>query len=163
MFSTEIILAGLVLLIAAYGLVLGPQKVRTLAISAYVGIVLATQLAVPAVNWLSKQSFSWAGQISPEYAGLLLLALPAVLLELGRHHPGSRSHVRHGLVATLILSALAGLLFVASGLALLSPDHLQSILDNSNIATMIYSLRLVWVGIVPLAVIVEAFIKPIKH
>ncbi len=153
----SIIIIGLICLIATYGLLLGPERVRTLAISAYVGIVMASELSSFVIKALSERVHGSA-QI---YLKLGLLVLPIILLELGHHIKGHhRTHFKHGLIATLALSVLTALLLVSSGMKLLPPKQLHAALDSSFLTIWIYNWRLLWIGLVPLAVIAEAFIRP---
>src|SRR4051794_12218268 len=98
--TPDIIIIGIMGLIAAYGILLGPEKIRTLAISAYVGIVLATQLGNSAAKLV--QGSGTTHTVSGTIIKLGLLILPVALLELGRRHKGGRHGFHHGLVATLI-------------------------------------------------------------
>ncbi len=156
--TPDIIIIGIMGLIAAYGILLGPEKIRTLAISAYVGIVLATQLGNTAAKAI--QGSHSANSTNGTIIKLVLLILPVLLLELGRRHKGGRHGFHHGLIATLILAGLTGLLLVSSGLHLLTASEFKAIKGDSFLAAQVYSLHLWWVALVPLAVIAEAFIRP---
>jgi len=144
--------AGLVVL---YGFFAGHAKVRNLALSTYVGIVLASQFGTSLHTYLSHGHNSGFG------VGTIRLALfvaPIVLLEFSRRHHARGGH--RGLVVSIIMSILSAGLIIGMGLAQLDATTLKHITDGSIIAFEIYSYRLWLVALIPLLIIIEAFIGP---
>ncbi len=158
--STEVAILSLFFCIIIYGLLLGQNKVKTLALSVYVGIVLSEELG-PAVHGVIG-NYQLAGvHFTLGVTRMVLFILPLILLEVGRRNHGRGG--QRGMWMTLILCVLTSALIVASGLNLLEPDTLKKVLDNSTLAKSIYELRLWWLAAVPLAVIGESLIKPKKE
>lgn len=153
-FTPDLVIIAVIAVLVAYGLLLGQNKLKTLALSAYVGIVIATEVG-PVVAQLVPSSSGW---LSANVVRLGLFALPLVLLELGRRSHSRREH--GGMIMTLVLGVLTALLVTASGLALLDDQARAGILGSSWLATTILGLRLWWIGLVPLAVIGESFVRP---
>jgi hypothetical protein len=154
--TPDVIVIVMIFLLAIYGVVLGQNKIKTLALSVYVGIVVATELGGVASDFLVKQPA--ASSITPGLINLVLFGLPILILEFGRkQHSRGKSH--GGMVMTLVLSVLTSALIVSSGMHLISGGTLRSLLDSSIIASSIYRFRLVWIAAVPLAVLGESFIR----
>jgi hypothetical protein len=66
-------------------------------------------------------------------------------------------------VITTLLSVLTSLLIVSSVLQQLDPVTQGHITSDSNLAAIIYNLRLWWLGLVPIAIAAVAFIRPKHH
>ena len=147
-----LVFVGLIL----YGLVLGPNKVKTLALSVYVGIVIATELGAAAANLLISHHLG--GRLSPGTVRLGLFALPLLILEFGRKQHGKRGH--SGMIVTLVLCVLTAALIVSAGLQLLGPDSVNRIIGQSTLGMWVYRLRLWWIVAVPLVVVGESLVRP---
>ncbi len=152
--SIDIIILGVVALVVVYGVLLGHNKLKTFALSVYVGLVLAETLGQSAADAVGGRYGLGANAVK-----LVLFIAPLVLLEIGRKDH-SRRRARTGMIMTLVLCVLTAMLLVSAGMSLLDPDSLGRTLGNSSLATQIYHLRVWWIGLVPLAIIGENFIKP---
>jgi len=156
-YTPDIIILIILGTLIAYGILLGRNKVKTLALSVYVGIVISSELGGRIADFLNKQHGSHYPVNAVE---LTLFVLPLIILELGRHEPHHRGGHRGGLAMTMVLVLLTAALIVSSGLKLLDQNTLHHILVNSALANAIFTLRLWWIGLVPIAVIGENFIRP---
>jgi sugar phosphate permease len=154
--SVDSLILLTVVLIIIGGVMLGQQKVKTFALSIYVGIVLADQLGQPLYDFVKSSSLGAA--IGLGNLKLILLGAPIVGLELG--HNKDHAGRRRGMVLTMILSVLTAALLIATVLSLLDPGGRQSVLNSSTLATLFYQLRLWWLGLVPVVVVFESFMSP---
>lgn len=154
-FTPDIVIIVVIFVLIIYGLLLGREKIKTLALSVYVGMVAGEELAGPLVDLAVKRSMD----LTEDVIKLSLFALPLVILEIGRRQHAKSSR-KGGVIMTLVLCVLVAALAVSAGMALLSEDSRLKITSDSAIATAIYSLRLWWIAAVPLAVVAENFIRP---
>jgi uncharacterized membrane protein len=132
------------------GLFLGLEKIRIMALSIYVGLVLAGSLGDVAYD----QTISHGLNFTPGKVKLVLFTLPILLLSLAstkaRHKKGSP-------ILITVLSLLVGALIVSSVLFLMDGDMAAKILGDSTIATLLYKFRLVWLGAVPVIAVIASF------
>lgn len=152
--STNLVIVGIIGMTVLYGVMAGHSKVRNLAMSTYVGIVLAAQLGSGLQHLLAKNGHGLDGGI----VRLILFAAPIVLLEISRRHHGRGQHT--GMIVTVILSLLTAGLIIGMGLGQLTGSTLKHITDSSIIAFEIYTYRLWLVAILPVFIIAEAFVGP---
>jgi hypothetical protein len=146
--TTDLVIIAIIIALVAYGLLVGQNKLKTLALSVYVGIVLAGELGPIVARMVS---------LSEDSAKLILFIAPIVILEIGRKTKARGQHV--GPVMTLILGLATAGLAISSGLHLLGEDTRKDILSDSSLATLIYAARLWWIAGVPLAVVGESLLK----
>jgi L-cystine uptake protein TcyP (sodium:dicarboxylate symporter family) len=160
--TPDVIILVVLGVVIAYGLLLGRNKVKTLALSVYVGIVIASELGIRLHQLMVSHGWDMDGFINQNVVLISMLVLPLLLLEVGRreHHGRGGGHAGGGMLMTIILCILTAALAVSSGLQLLDPDTLKYVTDSSWLATAVHNLRLWWLGAAPLAVIAENFIKP---
>lgn len=156
--SIDAAIFGTIVALIIAGAVLGQSKVKTFALSVYVGLVLAGELGQPIFDFLNGRGMTFGGRMGVATVRLLLLIIPVVGLELG-HNKHQRGQ-RRGMVLTMILCLMTAALLVASALALLEPEPRQAILDQSTLASLFYGLRLWWIAAVPVVAIVESLVKP---
>ncbi|MBW3538249.1 hypothetical protein KY386_02025 [Candidatus Parcubacteria bacterium] len=156
-FSLDLVILGVMVLTVLVGVLLGSNKVKTFALSVYVGIVVATEFGTGLYGLLQKNNLDLGGRLTPGSLRLGLFVLPMIALEAGRRQHGRRE--RGGLAMTLVLSVLVAALVISSALQLLEPDSLRRVLDGSALAGPIHRFRLWWVAAVPVAVIGESFIR----
>lgn len=152
--TPDLTIVAIIGAVTAYGLLLGRNKVKTLALSVYVGIVLGSQLA-PGIQHLVTSKVPASGGWLP----LILFVLPLLLLELGRREHFGRGSRKGGMGMTLVLCVLVAALTISAGIEFISEAQRADILRTSSLAAGIYGLRLWWIGLVPLAVIGENFIR----
>jgi len=148
--SVDGIILAVVGLVVVYTLIAGYAALVRESISIYVGLVLAGNFGRP----LYEQITGGAGSkfsVSQTDVQMLLLIIPIVVLQFGRRHHHS-AH-RHNLVVTLISALLTALLLVSSALGQLSDLALTTTLEQSNLASWIYQFRLLWLALVPLAIV----------
>lgn len=161
--TPDVTIVAVLALMIVYGLVLGRNKVKTLALSIYVGLVVATELGAGFYQLLGSHHLDFGSRLSPSNARLTLFILPLLILELGRREHNGRGSGKGGMIMTIILCTLAAALAVSSGLTLLEPSSLKHILASSSLASIIFKFRLWWIGLVPLAVVGENFIRNKDH
>jgi hypothetical protein len=152
--STDILILLTIALVVMCGMLLGHNKVKTFALSVYVGIVLATQLGSTVHGFLISHGISL---MTIAQTRILLLIAPILILELGKTH--YRKGHRGSFILTLVLSVLVAALIISSILSLLEPDSLKNVLDQSSLAWPLYHFRLWWVAAVPVAVLIESFAR----
>lgn len=156
-----LLVIGLVLL---YSLLAGYGALVRESISVYVGLVLAASFGKPLYDYASRS----AGHNFPATQmeiQILLLVLPIVILQFAKLHIGHAGHHghKHNPVVTLVLAILTALLMISSVLTQFDPLTLNRTIENSNLASWIYDLKLAWLGAVPLAIAASAIIKPRRH
>ncbi|HSX14854.1 MAG TPA: hypothetical protein VLE72_03015 [Candidatus Saccharimonadales bacterium] len=152
-FSATLVIILIIAAVVVYGLMAGHAKVRNLAMSTYVGIVLASQLGSGIQDYLSKHGHD---NINIGAIRLALFIAPIVLLEVSRRHRSRGAHA--GMSVTVILAVLTAGLIISMGLGQLEGATLAHITDNSTLAFELYTYRLWLVAIVPIFIIAEAFI-----
>lgn len=157
--STDLIMGTIAGLVVVYGLLAGHAKVRTLALSTYVGIVLASELGDSVHNLLGHSSNHAASGLGLGVVRLALFATPIVLLEISRRSGHSRGGAHTGMLVTIILSILTAGLIISEGLAQLEGSVLTHITHSSSVAFELYRYHLWVVAIVPIFIIAEGFIK----
>lgn len=153
-FSTDILILLTIALVVMCGVLLGHNKVKTFALSVYVGIVLATQLGAVVFGFLASHNIHY---LTIAQTRMVLLAAPIIILELGKTH--YRKGHRGSFILTVMLSTLVAALIISSTLRLLEPDSLKNVLEGSALAWPLYNLRLWWVAAVPVAVLIESFAR----
>lgn len=151
--SANLVIITIIGLVVVYGLMAGHAKIRNLALSTYVGIVLANQLGSGLHNYLIKSHHSG---IDVGYLRLALFAAPIILLEFSRRKHIKSSHA--GMIVSVILSILTAGLIIGAGMSQLSAGMAKHITDSSIIAFEIYTYRLWLIAIVPVFIIAESFI-----
>ncbi len=157
--NTNTVMAIVLSLVLLYGLILGQSKLKTFALSAFVGLVMVLTFADGAFTLLHKFHFDLGGHLSLTVVKLALFVIPVLILEFG-HRDKSKNH--GGTTVTLILAVLTAALLISSVLTFLDSQQSSRIINESIIAHWIYALRLVWLVAVPIAVVGENFI-PAKH
>jgi hypothetical protein len=149
-------------LIFIYGVIAGYTALVRESISVYVGLVLANSFGAAAYRVIAPGADSHF-PVSQVEVRLLLLIAPILVLQLTRRHGHGAGRAKHNLVVTLLLAALTAMLVVSSVLSQLDPTSLASTLLNSNLASWIYQLRLLWLAAVPIAIAVGAIVHPRTH
>lgn len=162
-FTPDVTIIVVIFALVIYGLLLGRNKIKTLAMSVYVGYVIATELGLRLSEALSSRHLDLGGKLSPNVVVIGLFIAPLVILEFGRREHHGRGSRHGGMLMTMVLCVLTAALVISCGLKLISGDLQQHILADSNLAVAIYGLRLWWIGLVPLAVIGENFIPQKEH
>lgn len=147
--TTDLVIIAVIVALVAYGLLMGQNKVKTLALSVYVGIVLASELGPVVARMI--------GGLGEDSAKLILFIAPIVILEIGRKTSARGQHA--GPVMTLVLGLATAGLILSSGLHLLGEELRRDILGGSSLATLVYAARIWWIGGVPLAVVGESLVK----
>lgn len=154
-FSTNLIIFAVIGLVVVYALMAGHAKIRNLALSVYVGIVLASEFGNSLHKYLSHSHSSGFGVGAIR---LVLFIAPIILLEISRRHHARGGH--HGMIVSVIMGVLTAGLIIGMGIAQLEPNTIKHITDGSVIAFEIYTYRLWLVAIIPIFIIVEGFIGP---
>lgn len=153
--STDTAILAIIAFVVVLGLALKKDRLRHLALTVYMGLALAYELGTPLTGYINGHGQSFTlGTIK-----LALFVAPILLLAFGggkhgKHKAGQR------LIMTLITSVLLACLIVATALDLMDRSAASSLLGQSQIATILYSLRLVWLGTVPVSILLSLFIKP---
>ncbi|TAK89185.1 hypothetical protein EPO04_03755 [Patescibacteria group bacterium] len=148
-FSIDLFIILGTALVCLYGAMAGQGALIRETISVYVGIVLASTFAEPLYNYSQQQAGGNYG-VSKTIIGLLLLILPILILLLANRHHHIRRH--SSLIVTLILAVLAAMLLISSIIAQFDSAAVQTITNESNLASQINSFHLAWLGLVPLAI-----------
>ena len=152
-FSANLAIIIIIGLVVVYGLMAGHAKVRNLALSTYVGIVLANQLGSGLHNYILRNHH---GSVNVGLIRLALFIAPIVLLEFSRRHHVKAAHT--GMIVAIILSILTAGLIIGAGMSQLNASMLKHVTDGSIIAFEIYTYRLWLIAIVPVFIIGEAFV-----
>jgi hypothetical protein len=145
-----VIIGGIVFLILV-GLFASLERIRQLALSVYVGLVLASSLGVVVFTTLAPHGLNF----SLDRVKLILFILPILLLSITH---AKAKHKNSNTILTLILAVLVGALIVSSVFLLLGASG-TSLLQSSMLATVIYQLRLVWLAAVPAVAVVASMAK----
>lgn len=140
-------------MVLLYGLLLGHNKLKTLALSVFVGIVMVLTFSDSLFSVAQKANWTLGGKITLPVVKIILFALPVIALEFARKE-GKRGGKK--LTMTLILCVLTGALLVSSVFSFLDASAIKEITDRSFLAEWIYGLRLVWLAAVPLVVVAES-------
>lgn len=148
-FSIDLFIILGTALVCLYGAMAGQGALIRETISVYVGIVLAATFAEPLYKFSQQQAGGGFG-VSQTIIGLLLLVLPIVILLLANRHHHIRRH--SSLMITLILAVLASLLLISNVIAQFDSVAIQRITEESNLAYQIYTYKLAWLGLIPLAI-----------
>ncbi len=152
--SVDVVILGTFALVVLFGFALGQERLRSFALTIYVGLALAYELSGIVGDFVNGHGQSFA----PASIRLSLFVAPILFLAFGKHSK-SKKHQK-GLIITLVTSVLIACLIVASYMHLMDPKTTVEYLNNSQIATQLFNLRLVWLAAVPIAIIVGMFIKP---
>ena len=153
--STDTVLIAAFVFVVGLGLALGQDRLRYFALTVYTGLALAYQLGGSITGLVNGHGQSF----TPGTIKLALLVAPVLLLAFGKH---SKSKGSHSTIMTLITSVLLGCLVITSALNLMDPKPAANYLDSSQIAWPLYHLRLVWLGAVPVSILLGAIVKPKK-
>ncbi len=156
-FSTDIIIILGAALVIGYGMLRGQGALIREAISTYVGLVLAATFGEPLYDYLQQQAGGGYGA-TQSMVQMVLLVLPIIILQFASHSPHMRHRTSH--VITFILAVLTSMFLISSFLTQLSPSELKAVTDESNLATQIHRLHLIWLALVPAAIAVSAVFKP---
>ncbi len=160
--STDLLIVLTISLMLVYGFIGGAAKLSRVAISLYVGLVLAANFGptfhATAAHAVGHGPFG----LTMTMTNLLLLVIPVVILQFGGHHHGHVQHRSNGIVIA-VLALLTAMLAIASVITQFTGARLDDILMNSNLATQIYTLKLVWLAAVPFAIAALAIFKPMHH
>lgn len=148
--SVDLVIIATVVGLALFMLVLGHGKLRNLALSSYVGLVLALEFAAPLHRYV--------GSVGLGSLRLALYIAPILLLEFGRRHHNAGG--RQGFVLGLVLAVATAGLLTSGVLTQLDPGARESITGSSSLAYFIYKFRLVWLAAVPVLAMLEGFIRP---
>lgn len=159
-FNTNTVMAIVLSLVLLYGLLLGQQKLKTFALSAFVGLVMVLTFADGLMNLLHKSNINLGGHLSLSLIKLVLFVIPVIILEFGHKEKGKS---RGGITMTLILAVLTAALLISSVISFLASDTAQMVIHQSILADWIYTFRLVWLIAVPIAVVGENFIPSKSH
>lgn len=159
--STDALIIGATALVAVYGVIAGHGSLVREAISVYVGIVIATTFGHPLYEYI-QHSAGGGLVVNQTLVQMLLLVLPIVLLQFGHRAPHSSKH-GYSRIITFILAVLTAMLIVSSVIGQFDDVTRGHILDNSNLASQIYNLRIAWIGLVPLAIAASAVFRPKQH
>lgn len=154
-FTPDITILVVLFALIFYGLILGRNKIKTLAMSTYVGIVIASELGGRTADLLASKHLSG---LSNNVVQIVLFVAPLLILEFGRREHHGRGSKHGGMTMTLVLAVLTAALIISSGLHLLDSETRTTILRQSSLATAISGLRGWWIALVPLAVVGENFI-----
>ncbi len=153
--SVDLVIFATLAVVVLLGLALGQERLRTFVLTVYLGLVLAYELGGAVAGFVNGHGQSF----TPGTIRLILFVAPVLLLAFGRH---AKSHGKRSIVMALITSVLLGCLIITSALHLMDPKTSAMYLDSSQIATPLYNLRLVWLGVVPVAVLLGMIVKPKK-
>lgn len=148
-FSIDLFIILGTALVCLYGAMAGQGALIRETISVYVGIVLASTFAEPLYSYSQKQAGGGFG-VSQTIIGLLLLILPILILLVASRHHHIRRHT--SLIITFIIAILAAMLLISNIIAQFDPVAIQRITEESNLAYQIYTYKLAWLGLVPLAI-----------
>ena len=135
---------------AVYGLVAGKHRLRTLILSVYVGIVLATQLAAVVVSATHQQV---------DIVTLGLFLAPIVVFGFSGGGHGAKHHSQGSVIANLLVGLATGALIAASALKLLPPSEAARIAGDSFIGTELMMFQLWLIGLLPLAALMFGLMK----
>ena len=129
-----------------YGAMAGKHRLRTLILSIYVGIVLATQFPAIIAHTIHQPL---------DLITLVLFFLPIILFGLG-----SGGHEHGGeLVPNLIVGLATGGLIAASALSVLPPSEAKSLTDDSLVASLLLQYQLWLLALLPIAALFFGFMK----
>ncbi|HSX41483.1 MAG TPA: hypothetical protein VLF21_02540 [Candidatus Saccharimonadales bacterium] len=159
--STDAIIIGGTALVAVYGMLAGHGALVREAISVYVGIVIASTFGKPLYDYLQHSAGGGLG-VSQTLVQMLLLVVPIVLLQFGHRAPHTGKH-GYSHIVTFSLAVLTSMLIVSNVIAQFDDVTRGHILDQSNLASTIYNLRIAWIGLVPVAIAVSAILRPKDH
>ena len=155
--SIDFVILGTLALIVMYGVMAGQLAISRFAGSIYVGLVLANYFAEPLQKAIGTSSFGGFA-ITSTVTQLVLLVVPVVVLQLSLHRVHSRTKPQ--LLPTLILSILVALLAIVAVMMQFDDLMRARITEASNLASMIYAGKLLWLGGVPAAMVVIHFLHP---
>jgi hypothetical protein len=161
--SVDAIILLVVIVVVGYALFAGFLPLTRLAAGVYIGLVLVGTFGATLYHMSQGGVAGGSSVVNQSMVQLALFILPLAIVQIG--HP-LRSHVHKvNIVFLLILGVLTALLVVAGGLSALNGIALQTTLDQSNLASQIYNLRLPLIAAVPIAMAVGAIFhrKPRGH
>lgn len=158
--NTNTIIVIVLSLVLLYGLLLGQSKLKTFALSAFVGLVMVLTFADGTLSLLQKTHWDMGGRIGLTTVKLALFALPVIILEFGHKE---KSKNRGGVSMTLALAVMTAALLISSVLSFLDPAVISRVVSESAVADWIYSFRLAWLVGVPVAVVGGNFFQPKSH
>lgn len=158
--STDLVIGFVMVMVLLYGLLLGHNKIKTFALSVFVGIVIVLSFADGLFSVLKKANLTLGGKVNLPAVKIGLFALPVIALEFGKKE-GKRGG--GNLTVTLLLCAATAALLVSSVFSFLDAGAIEEITKKSIVANWIYSFRLVWLAAVPIILIVDSFASKRKH
>lgn len=151
--TIDLVIAGVIAMVIIYGVFLGHNKLRTFALSVFVGIVMVLTFAESLFTVLQKANWTFGGKVTLPAVKIALFSIPVVALEFGRKD-GKRGG--NSFALTLLLSVLTAALLISSVFSFLDDGSITNITDKSQLANWIYSFRLVWLAAVPITVIIDS-------
>lgn len=153
--NTNTIMAVVLTLVLLYGLLLGQQKLKTFALSAFVGLVMVITFADGLASIVQKGG----GNFSLTVIKLVLFTVPVILLEFGHKEKSKGSG---SLTVTLLLAVLTSALLISSVLSFLNSATVSNITKESILADWVYSFRLAWLIAVPATIVGGNFLASRK-
>lgn len=157
--STDLVILMVLVLVMLYGFVLGRAKLKTLALSVFVGLVMVLTFSEGLFNLIQNANWDFNGRVSLPAVKIGLFALPVIAMEFGKKD-GKKSR---GIAITLLLSALTAALLVSTVFSFFDSSVATSLTEQSRIADWVYRFRLVWLIGVPVVLISENFIGSKNH
>jgi hypothetical protein len=161
--STDASILVVVIAVVVYAVFAGFIPLTRLAAGVYIGLVVVASFGATVYHWTQGGVAGGSSAVNRSMVQLALFILPLALVQIG--HP-LRSHThRVNMVFLLILGAMTALLVIAGGLSVLDGPALQTTLDQSNLASQIYNLRLPLIAAVPIAMAAAALFHrhPRRH
>lgn len=150
--NADMVIIGVFVLFIALG-AFAAERVKHLALSAYVGLVIATSLGTSTQKLLNSHGLNF----SLDRTKVILFILPVLALSLTHAKP-RKGHRNNTIMSMLMALAVAGL-FISSVLFILEPASTAKILGDSTLATFVYKFRLVWLVAVPVAAVAASLSK----
>ena len=148
-FSPNIIIIATIAGGALYGAMAGKQRLRTLILSLYVGIVLSTQLTVVAASSVHQ---------SLDVVSMVLFLVP--ILVFGFSAGGGSKHQSKGtVIANLLVGIATGAAIAASALRLLPPSEAAALAGDTLIGSLLMQYQLWLIALLPIAALVFGLMK----
>ncbi len=151
--NANAIVITIILVMGAYGLIGGKQRLRILILSVYVGVVVAEQMSSVIAPYLKM--------LGPEQVSWLLLGLPIVIFGfIGVTH--SKNHDKGSAIANIIVGLLVGALIVSSALRLMPVSGLEAVDSDSFIAMFLQRYHLWILGLLPVVALLLGLMRSEK-
>ncbi len=148
--STQILIAFVALL--AIGLVLGEIRMQRIAMSSYVGLVIATFLGGPLYKLLTNVKFVDLGE-----SAIKIILFVATVLLLSFHRKSDFMHKGKISIKSAILSFLTAGFISTSILNMLNQATLNKFLTDYNIVAMLYTFRFWFMGLTAAWIVIMNF------